>query len=128
MLAILGSTTSDAAAGGIGAIGLLIYAALIALYIAASWKIFTKAGRSGWLSLIPIVNTVVLCRIAGKSGWWFLLLLIPVVNVVFGIMLMLELSKAFGHGAGFALGLLFLSFIFWPILAFGSSQYQARAV
>jgi hypothetical protein len=35
--------------------------------------------------------------------------------------------SAFGKGVGFAIGMIFLPFIFWPILAFGSSQYQGAA-
>jgi len=36
-------------------------------------------------------------------------------------------AKNFGKGVGFALGLIFLGFIFFPILAWGSAQYQAPA-
>jgi Family of unknown function (DUF5684) len=55
---------------------------------------------------------------------------IPFVNFVFMILLYVELAKSFGKGGGFAVGLLFLGFIFLPILAFGSAQYvygQAEA-
>lgn len=127
MFALVADTTSSTSSGGAVVVFALIALAIAVFYIAAMWKVFTKAGRSGWLSIIPIVNTIVLCQIAGKSGWWFLLLLIPFVDVIVYIMLMLELAKAFGYGMGFALGLIFLSFIFWPILGFGSSQYQLRA-
>lgn len=34
-----------------------------------------------------------------------------------------NLSKAFGHGAGFTVGLFFLDLIFNLVLGFGSSQY-----
>ena len=124
MFALVADTTS-AGSGGAAIFGLIGLAVAI-FYLAAVWKIFTKAGRSGWLSIIPIVKTIVLIQIAGKSGWWVLLLFIPVVDVVVYILLMLELAKAFGYGAGFALGLIFLSFIFVPILGFGSARYQLR--
>lgn len=42
---------------------------------------------------------------------------------VLNIILAHKVSKAFGHGAGFTVGLIFLTFIFELILAFGSSQY-----
>lgn len=119
---LVDATTSTIGAGA--AIAFLVVITLAVFYIGAMWKVFTKAGRAGWLSLIPIVNTIVLCHIAGKSGWWILLLCIPVIDVIVAVMLILELSKAFGHGMGFALGLLFLGFIFWPILGYGSSQYH----
>jgi len=92
--------------------------------IIAHWKIFTKAGRPGWASLIPIYNLYVLAKIVGKRGWYLLWFIVPIANIVVGIKLTHYLSKSFGKDAGFTLGLLFLSFIFYPILAFGDAKYQ----
>lgn len=93
------------------------------LLIIAMWKIFTKAGQAGWKSLIPIYNFYILCKIADGKGWKFLLLLIPIVHFFYYIMLMHRLSKAFGKGVLFTLGLLILPNIFTLILAFGKAQY-----
>lgn len=101
-------------------IGLLVAVVLIA----AMWKIFTKAGQPGWASIIPIYNIYIWCKIVGRSAWWIILLLIPFVNFIIGIILCIDLAKSFGKGAGFGLGLAFLGFIFFPILGFGSAQYQ----
>ena len=57
-------------------------------------------------------------------GWWLLLMLIPFVNVIILIILCIDIAKSFGNGVGFGLGMAFLGFIFWPILGFGSAQYQ----
>ena len=46
------------------------------------------------------------------------------VNIVFVILMLNGLSLSFGHGAGFTVGLFFLSLIFYYILAFDSSRYQ----
>ena len=46
------------------------------------------------------------------------------VNIIVLLIVINELSKSFGRGVGTTLGLIFLGFIFWPILAFGSAQYQ----
>jgi len=46
------------------------------------------------------------------------------VNVVIGFLVALDLSRSFGHDVAFALGLFFLGFIFYPILAFGGDSYQ----
>jgi len=97
------------------------------LMIIALWKIFTKAGQEGWKSIIPIYNTIVLLQIVGRPWWWILLLLIPFVNLIVLIIVMNDLSKAFGHGLGFTLGLLFLSPIFYLILGFGGSRYVLGA-
>src|SRR5678816_2027962 len=103
----------------------IIFGLLIAvLIIVAMWKVFTKAGQPGWASIIPIYNLYVLCKIAGRPGWWLLLMLIPFVNIIIIIILCIDIAKSFGNGVGFGLGMAFLGFIFWPILGFGSAQYQ----
>lgn len=101
-------------------IGLLI----IVLIIAAQWKVFTKAGQAGWASIIPIYNCYILLQIVGKPWWWLLLMLIPVVNFVIAVIVCIELAKYFGKGTGFGIGIVFLPFIFVPILGFGSAQYK----
>jgi hypothetical protein len=116
---------SSALAGGLGLVVGLLYLAVIVLMIASMWKVFTKAGQPGWASIVPIYNGVVLMEIAGKPGWWVLLMFVPVVNIIINIIAMIGLSEEFGKGGGFAVGLIFLPVIFLPILAFGDAQYQA---
>lgn len=96
------------------------------LMIVATWKIFQKAGRPGWASIIPFYGAYVEFEIVGMNGWLFLLLLVPIVNIVFSIILMVKLAKAFGRSAGFAVGIIFLPFIFIPMLAFGKSKYVLK--
>ena len=52
---------------------------------------------------------------------------IPIVNVVAGFLVALDLSRSFGHDLAFALGLFFLGIIFYPILALGGDTYQGPA-
>jgi hypothetical protein len=113
-----------AAAGGIGAGVMILYIALIVLAIVGMWKLFTKAGKPGWASLIPIYNTCVLIDIAGKPMWWILLMLIPLVNIVIAILVAIGLAKNFGRGTGTVIGLILLPNIFLLILAFGSAEYN----
>lgn len=94
-----------------------------AIFIAANWKIYSKAGKPGWTSLIPIYNIVVLLEIVGKPIWWIVLFLVPFVNVIMGFIVAHELAKSFGKGIGFTLGFIFLPIIFYPILGFGKAQY-----
>jgi hypothetical protein len=105
----------------------IIYFAIIVLMIVSQWIVFTKAGKPGWACIIPIYNIIVLLQIVGKPWWWLLLMLIPIVNFVIIIWMINLLSKSFGHGVGFTLGLIFLGFIFLPVLAFGGSQYKGPA-
>ena len=114
--------------GGIGiAIMMIVYLAIAVLMIAANWKVYAKAGKPGWACLVPIYNIIVLLEIVGKPTWWFILLLIPFVNFIVLILVFVELAKVFGKGTGFALGLIFLGIIFFPILGFGSAQYVGPA-
>lgn len=96
---------------------------LSVLLIASLWKIFQKADRPGWIALIPVYNIYVLLKIAGKPGWWLLLYLVPVANLIFYIWTLNMVSKSFGKDEGFTVGLFLLGFIFFPILAFGPSRY-----
>jgi hypothetical protein len=102
---------------------LLIELAIAVLAIAGAWKVFVKAGKPGWAAIVPIYNLCVMGEIAGKETWYGLLCLIPLVGIVFAIIIVVGLAKAFGKGVGYALGLIFLGFIFWPMLGFGSDQY-----
>jgi hypothetical protein len=115
--------TSDVGAAAIVLYVVAIYAILVIPY----WVIFTKAGQPGWPALIPIYSTYILLKVVGRPGWWLILFIIPLVNFVILIIVMNDLSKSFGHGVGFTLGLIFLSIIFLFILAFGSSTYRGPA-
>tara|TARA_B100001175_G_C18956281_1_gene378368 strand:- start:91 stop:438 length:348 start_codon:yes stop_codon:yes gene_type:complete len=106
---------------------LLIYIGIIILIIISQWKIFTKANKPGWASLIPIYNGLVLLQIIGKPWWWLLLFLIPIVNLVFAIWMTNLLSKSFGKDEGFTIGLILLPIIFLPILGLGSAEYSGPA-
>ena len=106
----------------------IIFGLLIALLIiVAMWKVFTKAGQPGWASIIPIYNLYIWCKIVGRPWWWILLMLIPFVNFIVCIILCIDLAKSFGKGVGFGIGLALLGIIFFPILGFGSAQYQGPA-
>jgi uncharacterized membrane protein YhaH (DUF805 family) len=110
-------------AAGIGVVGGIIYLAIIVLFIAGMWKTFEKAGKPGWAALIPIYNAIVLIEIIGKPMIWILWMLIPCVNIVFGIWATNLLSKSFGKSEGFTVGMIIFPYIFWPILGFGDAKY-----
>ena len=111
-----------------GGLFFIVWLAVMILMFVALWKVFTKAGQPGWAALIPIYNFYVMLKIAGKPEWWLILLFIPLVNFVVGIMMLVGLASNFGKGVGFVVGLIFLPFVFYPILAFGSAEYQGAEV
>jgi len=106
-----------------GVIFVLVYLAVAVLWIAGIWKTFEKAGKPGWAAIVPIYNLIVVLEIVRKPLWWILLLLIPIANIVVLIIVYIDLAKSFGKSTGFGLGLVFLGFIFFPILGFGEDRY-----
>lgn len=104
---------------------LIVCLAVIALCIVAYWFIFKKAGEHPWAAVVPFYNNYCLFHMTWGNGWIFLTLFIPLANIVISIMTLHKLSKAFGHGAGWTCGLVFLSVVFLPMLAFGKSRYTA---
>jgi hypothetical protein len=106
-----------------GVIAAIIGIAFGIVMIAAMWKVFVKAGQPGWAAIVPIYNIICLLNITGKPTWWIVLFLIPIANLIGVILIMVALAKSFGKSTGFAMGLLFLGFIFFPILGFGDSRY-----
>ncbi|MDP3069227.1 MAG: DUF5684 domain-containing protein [Opitutaceae bacterium] len=102
----------------------LFFLTALAFVIAGGWQVFAKAGQPGWAILVPFYNIYVLTQIVGRPWWWLLLCLVPFVSIVIAIILCIDLAKAFGRGAGFGVGLFFLSPIFMCILGFGSDTYK----
>jgi hypothetical protein len=102
---------------------MLIGLGVAVFLIASMWKVFTKAGKPGWASIVPIYNTIVMLEIARKPVWWIVLFLIPGISLIMMIITFAALAANFGKGAGFVVGMIFLPVIFFPILGFGSAQY-----
>ena len=124
------------------------------LNVIAGWKIFVKAGKPGWHSLIPFLSTwdtvdlswnrtmawvmtclglvitlgsrVVPLNREEMSAMTIIYCVVFVVFLVLCVMSEYKLAKAFGKGFGFFLGLLFLNPIFKLILGFGKAEYQGR--
>lgn len=120
------------------------------LQIIANWRIFTKAGESGWKSIIPLYGDYVSYRIAWQTSYFWLIFILGIVAsgiegaanpngdnmmlmaivalirliiALIGIMYSVKLARAFGRGTGFAIGLIFLQPIFMLILGFGNDPY-----
>lgn len=104
-------------------LALLLPLAIMAFFIACQWIILTKAGQPGWACLVPIYNIIVYLRVAGKPWYWLFLFMIPLAGIYFAIVYLIDFVKAFGKGGGFVVGLIFLPFIFLPLLAFGDAKY-----
>ncbi|MBV9496764.1 MAG: signal peptidase I [Acidobacteria bacterium] len=107
---------------------LIVYLVIVLVTIIGLWKVFEKAGEPGWAAIVPLYNIAVICKIAGKPMWWAILYFVPFVNFVIAILVSIGVANRFGKGTGFALGLTFLPFIFYPLLGFSDSRAGAPAM
>lgn len=149
------STAGAGVAGGLiaGILMFMVVIIIISLVIAilkliGTWKMLTKAGESGWKSLIPFYNQWTLCKVAGISPYWVLEMIIvsmlnavlngilgsPVISgilslivyantIYFWVILSISLAKSFGKDTGFGVATVFFSFITYPMMGMGSATY-----
>lgn len=127
MYLLASSSETEYSWGVGGGAALLVYLAFIVLVVVGMWKVFTKAGEEGWKAIIPVYNVWVLLKIVGRPGWWLILFLIPVVNIIVWIIVANDISRSFGKGLGFTIGLIFLAPIFILILGLGGARYVGPA-
>lgn len=117
------------------------------LVVIGLWMTFEKAHEAGWKALIPFYNLYVLFKICDMGSLFFIWLIctaiaalmyaighlifitypigwiLEAVAFILLVMMWFNLSKAYGHGLGYALGLTFFTPIFVILLGFGSSRY-----
>ncbi|MCM1038651.1 MAG: DUF5684 domain-containing protein [Ruminococcus sp.] len=113
----------SAVGAAFGAGYVIVALAVLIIELIGMWKIFEKAGKPGWASIIPFYNFYCLCEIAIGNGWLFLLMFVPCANFVIMVICYVKLAVAFGKSPIFGIGMLFFPFIFTLILGFGSAQY-----
>ena len=122
LLSLLATTSTD---GGDSTLLSVMYIIIVIAFLAGLWKTFEKAKKPGWGAIIPIYNAYLILKIAGRSGWWLLLYLIPVVNIVVHIVVSLDVAKAFKKSTAFGLfGLWLFPIIGYMILGFGEAKVK----
>ncbi len=106
---------------------LLFMFAFVGVLIASIWKIFEKAGAPGWAALVPFYNLYIMTTVVlDKEPLWFWLHFVPFVNIYCAIVDAFALAEKFGKETAFGFGLLFLGFIFYPMLAFGDAEHESQ--
>jgi signal peptidase I len=100
---------------------IFLIASFIALH-AGLWRMFEKAGQPGWKAIVPILNGWVCVKLIGKPVWWFILLLVPVINAVMIFLIASDLVRAYGKDGfwGGVAGMLLPQFYF-PYLGFSKN-------
>lgn len=118
--------------------------------VVAYWRIFKKAGESGWKSLIPVYSNYIRYRIVWSPLWFWVGALLLAASValelwggeggVWGGLSMgiggawtlihmirnYRMGRAFGRGVPFSLGMVVFPPLFTLILGLGGSVYQGR--
>ena len=108
----------------IATFGIIIIAVLV-FNIIARWKLYVKAGKPGWASLVPIYSTIILFEIIGYKWYYIFFLALssvpiigPIAFILFTFSYNIKLAKSFGQGAGFGIGLSLVNIVFTAIVAF----------
>ncbi len=114
---------NEYAAQGVSAGTIAVSLCISIIGIIGLWKMFTKAGEPGWKCIIPYYNLYIMFKLFWGNGWMFLLLLIPIVNIVIFIMIDIKTAKAYGGGVGMCLLCIFLPTLAYIVLGFGNSEY-----
>jgi hypothetical protein len=114
----------DTGSAALATVVIVLLFAWLVVVLVAGWKMYAKAGQPGWVALIPFLNVFGLLKIVHRPLWWFLMLLIPFVNIVFLVIIFNDLAKAFGHGVGMTVLLCLLTAIGYLVIGFGDSRYQ----
>ena len=98
--------------------------------IAGLWKMFTKAGEPGWISLIPFYNEYKLCEKVMGNPWYWLRLLVVIIPLIgwvaffyFQFQIGKATAKAFGQPESWAWGYTFVSPVLYCITGFGNYEY-----
>ena len=96
------------------------------LIISGQWKTFKKANKPGWAAIVPIYNYIVMLEIAELPLWYLALYFIPIANIYAQVMTYIEFAKKYGESAGFAIGMMLLPYVFFPLLGFGNYKYTGE--
>lgn len=113
------------------------------LPVAGKWKVYGKLGMPGWYSIIPVYADYKLCERVHRTeeGKTFLMaylivlicswafcwvdtvgVLLALAQLVMTIIVLNDMSRAFGKETGYTIGLVIFGFVFWTMLGFGASE------
>ena len=97
----------------------LIILSIIGLFMG---NLFEKAGKKRSEAYVPVLNVWNWLDIIGKPRWWFLVLFVPIINIITGFVMMLEMAKTFGVTSVLSkIAYLFLGSFLLPAMNFNSS-------
>jgi Family of unknown function (DUF5684) len=95
----LAQESSNPASAALASTMMLFLAGLVLIgYVYFALAIQTIASKTttpnAWLAWIPIANIFLMLGIAKKPMWWFILCLIPLVNIIIAVMVWMAIAEA----------------------------------
>lgn len=111
-------------------IGMIIFWIVFYLFFAyciarLAKKFGMPMGKAFIWAVIPIANIFLLLKLAAKPMWWFILLLIPIVNIIISILVWMSISEKLGKPGwwGIMIGLVpIANIVFFLMLVFGKGE------
>lgn len=117
--AVYGSNNVTLVFSGVMFVMFFVILLLAVISLVATIKVYKKLGLPGWGVIVPIYGQWILLKAVDLPGW---LSILPVANGIALIVANYKLAGKFGKSAGFGLGLVFLTPIFYMILGFGKAS------
>ena len=126
------TTTIDTTQAVAMGIGILIAAAIITLLMYAIvaiflGKLFKKAGIPAWQAWVPILNSWKMFELGGKPGFWAVLAIVPVLNIVsaiFGIIAMHNINLKLRYDAGMTVLAVLVPLVWFIIVGTSSHTWD----
>jgi Ca2+/Na+ antiporter len=112
-------------AGGFSTVAWLIFFVAYFYFTFAQFKIAQKLRHQyTWFAFIPLLNTFQLVQLARKPLWWFVLCLIPFINIICFAILWIDVAKYVSHPPilGFLTIIPPICFVTIGILAFSQGK------
>lgn len=98
-------------------VSLVFYIITFIIILISLCKLFSKAFKTDVFALVPFFNFWVWFEICGISGFWSL---IPIVNIVLLFVSLFKAPVRFGKKWIYGLGIMFIPYLFLPYLAFNN--------
>lgn len=93
-------------------------------------QIFKKAGVPQWIAWVPFYNQWKLLELGGQQGFWAVLTIVPIVNIVsavFHYIACYHVGLKLGKSGAFVLLAIFLPIVWLAWLALDSSKWNKKA-
>lgn len=96
-------------------VGLVIYAFFAFCLLKIAEKTHTEPA---WWAWVPILQILLMLKVADKPLWWIILMFIPLVGIVITILVWVAICQKRNKSPLLVIGLLLIPFVFLPYLAF----------